>query len=98
MLDHRRWKRRLVNVLLLSLPVLSLAACRRNVGSLDDEFLNARSLLRSELYDLALAKAEEGLNAAERTHNTIFKWRFRLIKVEILLGQRLPGPALNLLD
>lgn len=97
MLDYRRWKRSL-NALLLSLPLLPLAACRSNAAILNDEFRATQDLLSTERYDLALPKAEDGLSRAERTGNSAFKWRFRLLKAEILVGQRKKKEALSLLD
>jgi CHAT domain-containing protein/Tfp pilus assembly protein PilF len=98
LLDYRRWDRQLRNALLLLLSVVSLVGCRSNADKLNEEAVSARSLLRSERYDLALAKAEDGLDRAERAHKLTFEWQFRLLKVEILLGQRSNSQALSLLD
>jgi CHAT domain-containing protein len=83
---------------LLALTLLALAACRSSVRSLDTEFREAQSLLSGEQYDLALPKAEEGLSHAERSGNTAELWRFRLLKADIQMGQRLAARTLALLD
>ena len=82
----------------VALTLLVLAACRSSVPSLDAEFLEARSLLPGEQYDLALPKAEAGLSRAERSGNPAEIWRFRLLKADILIGKRLAAKTLALLD
>lgn len=83
---------------LLALTVLAFAACRSSVHSLDAEFREVRSLLPGEQYALALPKAEAGLSHAERSGNLADLWRFRLLKADILIGQRLAAKTLALLD
>src|SRR5487761_1310712 len=80
------------------LTVVLLTGCKSQVGSLEMELRSTEDLLRTERYDLALPKAEEGLRRAERSGNLNFEWRFRLLKAEILLGRRLAAQALTLLD
>ena len=82
----------------VALTVLAFAACRSSVHSFDAEFREARSLLPSEQYGLALPKAEAGLSRAERSGSPSDLWRFRLLKADILIGQRLAAKTLALLD
>ena len=98
MLDYRGWKRRLAGALLLSASVLQVAGGRGSIESIDDEFANAWKLNRSEQFDVALPKTEEGLRRAERAGNALLVWRFRLLKVEILRGQRKTRASLSALD
>lgn len=82
----------------VALTVLAFTACRSGVQSLDAEFREARSLLPGEQFALALPKAEAGLARAERIGNPAILWRFRLLKADILIGQRLAAKTLALLD
>lgn len=68
--------------------LLALAACRARPPSLDREYREARSLLNAERYPLALKKTDEGLRQAESQNNLRVAWRFRLLKSEVLLGER----------
>ena len=83
---------------LLSLVVLTLAGCAARSGSLEAEYRSARNLFQVEQYSSALSKAEEGLQQAERQHNATLAWRFRLLKAEILLGQRRASAAAAILS
>ena len=79
---------------LAALTVVMLASCRHGAPSLDAEYQEARSLLSSERYDAALPKADEGLRRAERSGTEAERWRFRLLKGDILIGQRSSAKAL----
>jgi tetratricopeptide (TPR) repeat protein len=81
-----------------ALAIVSLAACRSRVPSLDDEFGSARALLQHEQYSLALPVAERALARAERDGNSLDKWRFRLLKADIMIGQRQSAKTLSLLN
>ena len=80
------------------LTLLAFAACRSGVQSLDAELREARNLLPSEQFSLALPKAEAGLARAERIGNPAMLWRFRLLKADILIGQRLAAKTLALVE
>ena len=82
----------------LWLVALILAGCRSNAGSLDLEYRNARDLLRSEQYVAALSKIEDGLQRAERDPDLHVRWRFRLLKAEVLLAKRQAPLALEVLN
>ncbi|MEO8596726.1 MAG: CHAT domain-containing tetratricopeptide repeat protein [Candidatus Solibacter sp.] len=83
---------------LLVLSAFTLAGCFTGAGSLDAEFRATRALLSAERYEEALPKAEKGLSRAERSRNQADIWRFRLLQVDILIGQRLAAKTLALLD
>lgn len=68
--------------------VFVLAGCRTHSESLDEETQSARTLLRSEQYDAALTKADDGLQRAGNKGDRRREWRFRLLKAEILLARR----------
>jgi len=78
--------------------ILALASSRSNVASLDDQYRNANDLLHGEQYDVALARIGDSLSQAEQSGDPRIQWRFRLLKAEILLGQRLASQALAVLD
>jgi CHAT domain-containing protein/Tfp pilus assembly protein PilF len=80
------------------LTLVLLTGCESHMDSLEMESRSTQDLLRTERYDLALPKAEDGLRRAERSGDLNFEWRFRLLKAEILLGRRLAAQALTLLD
>jgi CHAT domain-containing protein/predicted negative regulator of RcsB-dependent stress response len=82
----------------LSLLVLTFVGCGGHSGSLDAEYRSARSLLQAEQYSLALTKAEDGLRKAERQRNSAVGWQFRLLKAEVLLGQRQAASAAAVLS
>jgi CHAT domain-containing protein/Tfp pilus assembly protein PilF len=81
-----------------ALAFLAIAACPSRGPSLDDEFRSARKLLVREQYNLALPIAERALARAERTANQSEAWRFRLLKADIVIGQRQSAKTLALLD
>src|SRR5665213_3175782 len=81
-----------------SLIILALCGCRNYSESPDDQFREISTLLRQERYDLALAKTDEGLRPAIRRGDLRSRWRFQLLRVEILLGRRLASQALAALD
>jgi CHAT domain-containing protein/tetratricopeptide (TPR) repeat protein len=83
---------------LLALTIIIFAACRSSVISLDAEFHQAQDLLSQERYELALPRAEEGLARAQRIGVEADLWRFRLLKADIQMGQRLAAKTLVLLD
>ena len=58
---------------------------------------NAQQVVR-EQYNLALPIAERALARAERTANQSEAWRFRLLKADIVIGQRQSAKTLALLD
>jgi tetratricopeptide (TPR) repeat protein len=78
--------------------VLAVAACRHRPQAATDELRDLTRLVHEERYDLALAKTDKGLRRAESSGDLRLKWRFRLLKVEILLGRRMAPQALALLD
>jgi CHAT domain-containing protein/Flp pilus assembly protein TadD len=82
---------------LLVLAALGLAACGSNVRRLDEEFRDATALRRAERFDLALPKTDAGLGRAEKSGDLRAVWRFRLLKVDILLGYREVAQAASLL-
>ena len=73
--------------------MLALAGCAGHRGVLKGEYEDARKLLQSEQYSAGLTEAEDGLRKAERKHDAAFLWRFRLLKAELLLGQRQASSA-----
>jgi CHAT domain-containing protein/Tfp pilus assembly protein PilF len=73
---------------LLALAAVALAGCASNSGSPDAEYRAARALLWAEHYDQALLRADEALRRAERNGDPRVTWRFRLLKAEVLLGER----------
>ncbi len=73
---------------LLCLAAVALAGCANNPVTLDTEYRETTALLWAERYDLALRKAAEALQQAERRGDPRATWRFRLLKAEVLLGQR----------
>lgn len=82
----------------LALVVLALAGCAGNSGSLNAEYRSARKLFESERYPLALSTAEDGLHRADRQHNLALVCQFRLLKAEVLLGQRRASSAASVLS
>jgi CHAT domain-containing protein len=56
--------------------------------SLDEEFRAANDLLRKESYAASLTIAEAALKRAETGGDPVTKWRFRLLKAQILVGRR----------
>jgi CHAT domain-containing protein/Tfp pilus assembly protein PilF len=84
--------------ILLGLSALLLSTCNSRVPSVDAEFRDIQSLLSHEQYDLAMPKAEQCLTRAEHRRNATELWRFRLLKAEIQIGQRLAARTLALLD
>jgi CHAT domain-containing protein/Tfp pilus assembly protein PilF len=81
-----------------ALTVLAFTAFRGSGPSLDAEFRDIGGLLSREQYDLALPRADKALARAEHTGNVSDVWRFRLLKAEIVIGQRLAEKTLALLD
>jgi CHAT domain-containing protein/Tfp pilus assembly protein PilF len=77
----------------LALIALALAGCAGRDASLDAEYRDARSRFEAEQYPVALSKVEDGLRRAEGRRDRNRAWRFRLLKAEILLGQRRAVPA-----
>ena len=71
----------------LALVTLVIAGCASR-GSFDAEYREARSRFEAEQYSPALSKVENGLQRAENQHDPSAAWRFRLLKAEIMLGQR----------
>lgn len=84
-------------VFALLLAVL-LIGCRINVIPPGQEYVEARNLLRGERFELASRKVDDGIRRARSGGDAQLTWRFRLLNVEILLGQRLAGRALKALD
>jgi hypothetical protein len=78
-----------------ALAFFVLAACQTRVPSLESEYRAVRTLVAGERYDLALPKAEAGLARAEQTGSDKDRWRFRLLKADILIGQRFSAKALD---
>ncbi len=77
---------------------LFLAACG-NVNRLSDaQYRTAEDLLGREKYDQALPAAERGLELAQRNGSEKDRWRFRLLKADILIGQRKRAEALAWID
>src|SRR5579871_5356120 len=83
---------------LLAVTVLVLAACRSAAPTLDADYRTAEGLLASEQYDAASAKTGQALARAEQVAKPEEIWRFRLLKAEILIGQRQAAKALALLN
>ena len=82
----------------LGLLVFWLAACRSRAPSLDEDFRAARNLLLTEQYDLALPITDRALVRAEGSGKPADRWRFGLLKADILIGQRQSAKTLALLD
>src|SRR5579885_1943766 len=69
------------------LVLIALAACHRpGAPSAAQIYDEARNLLRREQYAAAWAKAAPGLEQTKP--GSYWHWKFRLLKIEILLGQR----------
>jgi CHAT domain-containing protein/Tfp pilus assembly protein PilF len=83
---------------LIGLLVFLLAACRSGPPSLDADFRAARNLLLTEQYDLALPIAERDLDDAAHNGQPKDLWRFRLLKADILTGQRQSAQTLSVLE
>src|SRR5271154_4349078 len=83
---------------LTAFALLTLAACRSSVPSLEDEYRSARDLLLREQYNLALPIAARALARAEQSGNPADSWRLRLLKADIVIGQRQSAKTLALLD
>jgi len=73
-----------------------LTGCLHRESS-EEEFRQTRELMRAEQFDRALPKAHAGVADAERRQDSIVAWRFRNLEAEILLGQRQPKKAMELL-
>jgi CHAT domain-containing protein/tetratricopeptide (TPR) repeat protein len=68
--------------------VLFLAGCGDRAGTLDSELQETRRLMNSEQYTLAETRAESGMRLAAQHDDGSALWRFRLLHVDSLLGQR----------
>src|SRR5215831_4371498 len=82
----------------LALSILAFAAFSGCGPSLDAEYRQIRGLLDREQYDLALPRAEKALARTARRRDARDLWRFRLLKAEITMGQRLSEKTLALLE
>jgi type IV pilus biogenesis protein CpaD/CtpE len=78
---------------LLSLAAVTLAGCANNSSTTDAKYRETTALLWAERYDVALRKADEALRQAERNGDPRVTWRFRLLKAEVLLGERQSAAA-----
>jgi CHAT domain-containing protein len=83
---------------LSALTLVALSACQSGLPSLGDEYYSAQGLLVREQYNLALPIVERALVRAERAGDQRESWRFRLLKADIVIGQRQSAKTLALLD
>ena len=83
-----------VGLAMAGLAIVAATACRSGIRSADAQYREAQRLLAGERYDTALPLADEGLSRAERNGTAEDKWRFRLLKADTLIGQRLAARAL----
>jgi CHAT domain-containing protein len=83
---------------LLSLAAVTLAGCANNSSTTDAKYRETTALLWAERYDVALRKVDEALRQAERNGNPRLTWRFRLLKAEVLLGERQSAAAVAVLS
>ena len=83
---------------LIALCAFTFTACRSSGPSLDAEYRAAQNLLVTERYDQALARTNQALIQAERSPQASDRWRFRLLKADIMIGQRQSAQTLAILD
>jgi CHAT domain-containing protein len=83
---------------LFALAILGLAACGSKVRPLEEDYRDASAFRRVERFDLALRKTDAGLMRAEKSGDLKTVWRFRLLKVDILLGHREVAQAMSILN
>jgi len=82
----------------ITLALFILAACRSGVPTLDSVYQEAANLCNVERFDDALPKVDQGLARAERDGTEKQRWQFRLLKADLLIGQRERAKALKLLN
>jgi CHAT domain-containing protein len=75
-----------------------LTACRSGVPTLDSAYQEATNLYNVERFDDALPKVDQGLARAERNGTERQRWQFRLLKADLLIGQRERAKTLELLN